>query len=388
MVTILCISAFAQLAQAEPLFLERVRANMVSIERDGSILYNTTQEDLESVNPLDYIDVASQYISPNYSLGTRSYAIGRLYGIEDFASDPKVTEKVATVYLDYLDDIALHQRIARNFLNLSLDDISPELRQRVREKVRRYKQIDQHTLRLLGWIGDKEDFDFFEPYLMPFKDFVETKNPNVLAQGYAWTAMLARARLGCVADERKVLAYFQSKPMRWQVRRLDDIVYLDKRLGYKYLLKLLLSKQEARFSTDHPQAENGIEHIPVSKFVLIELAAKFDDFPFTERDAGYGNYTSDDVISATRWLKRRQTMESLPDLAAFFGWCALVNIGILTITGLALILGGEQIAKIHGAMLGLDAKELRSAYFRYIANYKLLVIVLNLVPYIAIRIMQ
>jgi len=80
-------------------------------------------------------------------------------------------------------------------------------------------------------------------------------------------------------------------------------------------------------------------------------------------------------------------MESLPDLAAFLGWCALINIVLLIASTLGVILAGDRIARIHGALFDLDAAQLRPAYFQYIAQFKILFLVLNLVPYIAIRIM-
>jgi len=42
--------------------------------------------------------------------------------------------------------------------------------------------------------------------------------------------------------------------------------------------------------------------------------------------------------------------------------------------------------KIHGKMSGLDETDLSRAYFQYLAQYKIVFFVFNLVPYIALRI--
>jgi hypothetical protein len=45
------------------------------------------------------------------------------------------------------------------------------------------------------------------------------------------------------------------------------------------------------------------------------------------------------------------------------------------------------ISKIHSSLFGLDEKDLGRAYFQYIAQYKIAIIVLNIAPYLALKIM-
>jgi len=47
-----------------------------------------------------------------------------------------------------------------------------------------------------------------------------------------------------------------------------------------------------------------------------------------------------------------------------------------------------SIGSIHASMFKLEQEDLSKAYFRYLANYKILVIVFNLVPYLALRIIE
>lgn len=79
-------------------------------------------------------------------------------------------------------------------------------------------------------------------------------------------------------------------------------------------------------------------------------------------------------------------MESLETLAAFLGWCTLINMVMLMFASLLLVYMRGPISKIHGSMFGLDDTDLSRAYFQYLAQYKILIFVFNLMPYLALRI--
>ncbi len=73
-------------------------------------------------------------------------------------------------------------------------------------------------------------------------------------------------------------------------------------------------------------------------------------------------------------------------LTEFFGWASIVNIAIFTLSTLMLIAMRRAIAKIHSKLFGLDENALGRAYFHYLAQYKIVIIVLNIAPYIALKI--
>ncbi len=79
-------------------------------------------------------------------------------------------------------------------------------------------------------------------------------------------------------------------------------------------------------------------------------------------------------------------MEDVNFLLAVLGWCTLINFALLMISTVMLAFFGEFVQKIHQKLFQLEECDLRKAYFRYLANYKLLVLFFNLVPYLAIRI--
>ena len=80
-------------------------------------------------------------------------------------------------------------------------------------------------------------------------------------------------------------------------------------------------------------------------------------------------------------------MITIDSFTTFLGWCAVINIGVLLIsTALIYFLQGPVI-RIHSKMFGLSPADLPMAYFEYLGNYKIAIYILNIVPYIALKIM-
>lgn len=77
---------------------------------------------------------------------------------------------------------------------------------------------------------------------------------------------------------------------------------------------------------------------------------------------------------------------SIESLTAFLGWMTLINVGLMLLTLLGLVLM-KRARVVHQRLFGLSSSDLSRAYFAYLAQYKLLVLVFNLVPYLALRIM-
>jgi hypothetical protein len=74
-------------------------------------------------------------------------------------------------------------------------------------------------------------------------------------------------------------------------------------------------------------------------------------------------------------------------IAAFFGWCTLINIAFYTLSALFIIVFKNFTISIHSKLMGLDASELPSLYFKFMGNLKICIIVFNLTPYIALKLM-
>ena len=78
------------------------------------------------------------------------------------------------------------------------------------------------------------------------------------------------------------------------------------------------------------------------------------------------------------------TIEALTEL---LGWASVLNIAVLMLSTVTLIAMRGVISNIHSKLFGLDEQDLGRAYFQYLAQYKIAIIVLNIAPYIALKIM-
>lgn len=79
-------------------------------------------------------------------------------------------------------------------------------------------------------------------------------------------------------------------------------------------------------------------------------------------------------------------MMTIDALTEFLGWASVINITILLLSTIGLIAMRGAITAIHSKLFGLDEKDLGRAYFQYLAQYKIAIIVLNITPYIALKI--
>lgn len=78
---------------------------------------------------------------------------------------------------------------------------------------------------------------------------------------------------------------------------------------------------------------------------------------------------------------------SIEQLTQLFGWMTLINLGLMLLTLVAVVLMKKLAITVHQRLFGLSKAELSHAYFTYLARFKLLVIVFNLTPYLALLLM-
>ena len=78
---------------------------------------------------------------------------------------------------------------------------------------------------------------------------------------------------------------------------------------------------------------------------------------------------------------------TLVTMTTFFGWMTILNFGFLLVTTIVLLAGRDKLAAIHAGMLGVEQPDVKKAYFTYLGNYKILVFIFCLTPYIALKVM-
>lgn len=70
---------------------------------------------------------------------------------------------------------------------------------------------------------------------------------------------------------------------------------------------------------------------------------------------------------------------------AFLGWNTAIQVGLLIVTALLLMVMRRWVMRIHAAVSGVEVERLPMEYFRFLALWKVLIIVFLLVPYFVMR---
>jgi hypothetical protein len=80
-------------------------------------------------------------------------------------------------------------------------------------------------------------------------------------------------------------------------------------------------------------------------------------------------------------------VNSLNAVTAFFGWTTVINFALLAVSTIMVVAMRGLIARMHGRMFGLESVDLSRAYFQYVAQYKIAIIIFSLTPYVALKLM-
>ena len=81
-------------------------------------------------------------------------------------------------------------------------------------------------------------------------------------------------------------------------------------------------------------------------------------------------------------------MTDMNTLTEFLGWCSIINISILFLSTIALAVARKPVSGIHSKMFGVSETDLPLPYMQYPGNYKIAILVLNIVPYITLKIIS
>ena len=77
-------------------------------------------------------------------------------------------------------------------------------------------------------------------------------------------------------------------------------------------------------------------------------------------------------------------MTDLQVLKAVFGWMTLLNMVIYIWTAVMCVCCKSLLARVAGRMFGVEEGACRAVLYGYVGMYKLLFIVFNLVPWLAL----
>jgi hypothetical protein len=73
-------------------------------------------------------------------------------------------------------------------------------------------------------------------------------------------------------------------------------------------------------------------------------------------------------------------------LTEFFKWCTLINIALLIFSAVMIMVASDLIYSVHGHLFNLPRETFDVVLYAFLGAYKIAILVLNLVPYAALRI--
>ena len=72
--------------------------------------------------------------------------------------------------------------------------------------------------------------------------------------------------------------------------------------------------------------------------------------------------------------------------ARFFGWCTIINGGLLILWGLMSFSAGDLLYRTQKNWCSLTRPQFDAVFYCFLGFFKFMFLIFNLVPYIALRI--
>lgn len=74
-------------------------------------------------------------------------------------------------------------------------------------------------------------------------------------------------------------------------------------------------------------------------------------------------------------------------LTEFFKWCSIINVILFFITAIMVIAAPDFVYSTQGHLFNVSREAFDGSLYAFMGLYKILIIVFNIVPYIALLIM-
>ncbi len=74
----------------------------------------------------------------------------------------------------------------------------------------------------------------------------------------------------------------------------------------------------------------------------------------------------------------------IDSIRAFFMWCTILNVALLSLSSLMCICAGDWLWRIHSKWFSISRETFNVAIYSFLGLYKVLVFVFNLIPYVAL----
>ncbi len=73
-------------------------------------------------------------------------------------------------------------------------------------------------------------------------------------------------------------------------------------------------------------------------------------------------------------------------VTAVFGWMLVINAGFYVLAALVIIFAQGWVSRLEARITGVPAEEWPRIFIDYLSRYKIAIMVFNLAPYVALRI--
>ncbi len=77
----------------------------------------------------------------------------------------------------------------------------------------------------------------------------------------------------------------------------------------------------------------------------------------------------------------------LSELKSLLGWCLVINYGVLIVWFVFVVTARDWVFGLHARLFGVERDLVQAEHFKLFGQFKLLVMVLNLAPWLALLIM-
>jgi len=91
-----------------------------------------------------------------------------------------------------------------------------------------------------------------------------------------------------------------------------------------------------------------------------------------------------DYIPSLGVGNKRETIMSINVIRAFFKWCTIINGGLLILWSVLLRYAGDWVFGMHSGWIPITRDAFHSEIYLLLGFFKIIVIVFNLVPYLAL----
>lgn len=71
-------------------------------------------------------------------------------------------------------------------------------------------------------------------------------------------------------------------------------------------------------------------------------------------------------------------------LTRFFMWCTIVNVGLFALAFLFLAFASDFVYRMHGKWFPMPRETFNLVLYAYLGVYKILILVFNVVPWVAL----